>query len=95
MSLNLMPESLYSSATLRHVLRKSPSPSFMMLALCTQVTVCDSSLAMRGEAEGGKTHLAVVLDREIKGEARDTLRLVAGHDLETLDDTRERLYALR
>lgn len=42
MSLNLMPESLYSSATLRQVLRKSPSPSFMMLALCTQVTVCKS-----------------------------------------------------
>lgn len=39
-SLNLIPESLYSSATFLQVLRNSPSPSFMMLALCTQVTVC-------------------------------------------------------
>ena len=38
MSLNSMPEDLYSSATRRKVLRKSPSPSFMMFALWTHVT---------------------------------------------------------
>ena len=40
MSLHSMPVSLYSSATRRNVLRKRPSPSFMMLALWTQVTFC-------------------------------------------------------
>lgn len=38
MSLNSMPDDLYSSATRRKVLRKRPSPSFMMLALWTHVT---------------------------------------------------------
>ena len=40
MSEKVMPESLYSSAIRRHVLRKRPSPSFMMLALWTAVTCC-------------------------------------------------------
>lgn len=33
-----IPELLYSSATALHVFKKRPSPSFMMLALWTQVT---------------------------------------------------------
>ena len=40
MSLNSIPADLYSSATRRKVLRNRPSPSFMMLALCTHVTFC-------------------------------------------------------
>ena len=37
-SLYWMPVLLYSSATRRKVFKNRPSPSFMMLALCTQVT---------------------------------------------------------
>jgi len=38
MSEKVIPESLYSSAIRRQVLRKRPSPSFIMLALWTAVT---------------------------------------------------------
>ena len=46
MSLKAIPDDLYSSATRRKVLRNKPSPSFMMLALWTQVTFCPVTSAL-------------------------------------------------
>jgi len=51
MSEKVMPESLYSSATRRHVLRKRPSPSFMMLALWTAVTCLRPFLMAKSNAK--------------------------------------------
>lgn len=88
MSFASIPADLYSSATLRKVFKKSPSPNFMILALWMQVTFCASRRVMfkSGTVVVG-THLPVVLEGKVKSEARDTFCFGFRHDFQAFDDT--------
>lgn len=94
-----IPELLYSSATALHVLRKRPSPSFIMLALWTQVTFCNSGRRVPFSADNpdsnptipATTHLPVVLQRKVERKPRNSIRLGPRADLQVLDDTGETL----
>lgn len=88
MSLKAMPESLYSSAILRQVFKKRPSPSFMMLALCTQVTDCRKFVSLLIKRTCRAMHLATVLDSKVESETGDAFALGPGHDLQVFDDAR-------